>query len=76
MKLERSSGKHSIVESDRDSFIVKNEFEKEMDDFDMEQLVGRDVTLPSNRDSKLWRLKVKPGAERQIVMRLTNKLIH
>lgn len=37
--------------------------------------VERDVTLPSNMDSKLWRLKVKPGIERQLVMRLTNKLI-
>ena len=37
--------------------------------------VERDVTLPSNMDSKLWRLKVKPGMERQLVMRLTNKLI-
>ena len=27
-------------------------------------------------DSKLWRLKVKPGMERQLVMRLTNKLIN
>lgn len=65
-----------LEEDDRDSFIVKNEFDHEMEDFDMEQLVGRDVTLPSNRDSKLWRLKVKPGFERQIVLRLTNKLIH
>jgi transcription elongation factor SPT5 len=42
----------------------------------VEFMVGRDVTLPSNKDSKLWRLKVKPGMERQLVMRLTNKLIH
>jgi transcription elongation factor SPT5 len=42
----------------------------------IEQMVGRDVTLPSNKDTKLWRLKVKPGMERQLVMRLTNKLIH
>jgi len=37
--------------------------------------IERDVTLPSNMDSKLWRLKVKLGMERQLVMRLTNKLI-
>lgn len=36
--------------------------------------IERDVTLPSNQDSKLWLLKVKPGLERQLVMRLTNKL--
>jgi hypothetical protein len=41
----------------------------------LDQMVVRDVTLPSNKDSKLWRLKVKPGVERQLVMRLTNKLI-
>ena len=37
--------------------------------------LARDVNLPSNMDSKLWRIKVKPGMERQLVMRLTNKLI-
>ena len=71
-----------------DSFEVKNEHptlksehqikQQEEDDDEMliEQIVGRDVTLPSNKDSKLWRLKVTSGMERQIVMRLTNKLIH
>ena len=44
-------------------------------DVDTEDL-ARDVNLPSNMDSKLWRLKVKPGLERQLVMRLTNKLIN
>jgi transcription elongation factor SPT5 len=38
-------------------------------------MIVRDVTLPSNKDSKLWRLKVKPGMEQQLVLRLTNKLI-
>lgn len=42
----------------------------------LDQLVARDVNLPSNKDSKLWRLKVKPGEERQLVLRLTNKLIY
>jgi transcription elongation factor SPT5 len=41
---------------------------------DEEADVARNVNLPSNVDSKLWRLKVKPGIERQLVMRLTNKL--
>jgi hypothetical protein len=41
---------------------------------DEEADVARNVNLPSNVDSKLWRLKVKPGVERQLVMRLTNKL--
>ena len=56
---------------DADSFVVGDE---EID-ADMEDL-QRDVNLPSNMDSKLWRLKVKPGMERQLVMRLTNKLIN
>lgn len=59
-------------DSDRDSFMVKDESLEDC----VEQMVGRDVTLPSNKDSKLWRLKVKAGLERQVVMRLTNKLIH
>jgi transcription elongation factor SPT5 len=41
---------------------------------DDEADIARDVNLPSSLDSKLWRLKVKPGMERQLVMRLTNKL--
>lgn len=48
---------------------------EEMMDIDAETL-SRDVNLPSNMDSKLWRLKVKPGMERQLVFRLTNKLIN
>ena len=45
-------------------------------DIDDEGQFNRGVSLPSNQDSKLWRLKVKPGMERQLVMRLTNKLIN
>jgi len=41
---------------------------------DEEADIARNVNLPSNVDSKLWRLKVKPEVERQLVMRLTNKL--
>ena len=44
-------------------------------DIDADTL-SRNVNLPSNMDSKLWRLKVKPGRERQLVFRLTNKLIN
>ena len=55
------------------SFVVGDE--SNMMDVDTEDL-HRDVNLPSNMDSKLWRLKVKPGMERQLVMRLTNKLIN
>ena len=51
------------------------DMEESVMDVDTEDL-ARDVNLPSNMDSKLWRLKVKPGMERQLVMRLTNKLIN
>jgi hypothetical protein len=30
----------------------------------LEEMVGRDVCLPSNKDTKIWRLKVKTGMER------------
>jgi len=55
MKAEEYDTDH--LDSDRDSFVsgaVKQEMgsDEEM----MEELVGRDVTLPSNKDSKLWRL--------------------
>ena len=60
----------SEYDDDADSFIVGGEIDADMED------LQRDVNLPSNMDSKLWRLKVKPGMERQLVMRLTNKLIN
>lgn len=43
-------------------------------DFKHDAQTERAVTLPSSQDSKLWRLKVKQGMERVLVMRLTNKL--
>ena len=54
------------IEFDEDTYM----------DIDDEGQFNRGVSLPSNQDSKLWRLKVKPGMERQLVMRLTNKLIN
>ena len=77
IKAEGSDCDTDHLDSDRDSFVsgtVKQEMAS--DEEMMEELVGRDVTLPSNKDSKLWRLKVKPGMERHLVLRLTNKLIH
>lgn len=50
------------------------EFDEEMVDEGAD--IARDVFLPSNMDSKLWRLKVQKGMERQLVFRLTNKLIN
>ena len=31
--------------------------------------------MPSIKDSKLWRIKVTPGRERELVFKITNKLI-
>lgn len=56
-----------------DDFIVDDMRESNIDE--NEAYVARNVNLPSNMDSKLWRLKVTLGMERQLVLRLTNKLI-
>ena len=45
-----------------DQELMKDEFS--CDQEEIAQMIVRDVTLPSNKDSKLWRLKVKPGLER------------
>ena len=37
--------------------------------------VSKDVCLPSITDSKLWRVKVTPGRERELVFKITSKLI-
>ena len=37
--------------------------------------VAKDICLPSIKDSKLWRIKVTPGKERELVFKITNKLI-
>ena len=37
--------------------------------------MDRDICLPSIKDSKLWRVKVTPGRERELVFKITNKLI-
>lgn len=37
--------------------------------------VDRNVSLPSIQDSKLWRVAVTPGRERELVLKITNKLI-
>ena len=43
--------------------------EQDLDD------VSRDICLPSIKDSKLWRIKVEAGRERELVVKITNKLI-
>jgi transcription elongation factor SPT5 len=46
-----------------------------MDDEKAEEDIQRDICLPSIKDSKLWRIKVTPGRERELVFKITNKLI-
>lgn len=50
--------------------IIKNMSKDEMDED-----VAKDICLPSIKDSKLWRIKVTPGKERELVFKITNKLI-
>jgi transcription elongation factor SPT5 len=42
---------------------------------DLSHDVSRDICLPSIKDSKLWRIKVTPGRERELVVKILNKLI-
>ena len=51
--------------------VKAQEIAKEDQDEDM----SRDIYLPSIKDSKLWRIKVTPGRERELVFKITNKLI-
>lgn len=54
--------KDELLDEDEDGMDYENSMYDEMD-VDTQDL-ARDVNLPSNKDSKLWRLKVKPGMER------------
>ena len=47
----------------------------DMNDEKAEEDIQRDICLPSIKDSKLWRIKVTPGRERELVFKITNKLI-
>jgi hypothetical protein len=40
-----------------------------------EEDVSKEIFLPSIKDSKLWKIKVIPGKERELVFKITNKLI-
>jgi hypothetical protein len=60
--------------------LLKDEkIEGDLDaDLDVERLdedVSRDICLPSIKDSKLWRVNVIPGREKDLVFKITNKLI-
>ena len=47
----------------------------DMTDEKAEEDIQRDICLPSIKYSKLWRIKVTPGRERELVFKITNKLI-
>ena len=40
-----------------------------------EEDVSKEIFLPSIKDSKLWKIKVTTGRERELVLKITNKLI-
>ena len=42
----------------------------DMDDEKAEEDIQRDICLPSIKDSKLWRIKVVPGRERELVFKI------
>jgi hypothetical protein len=52
---------------DDEDLVIQNE--------NMGEDVSRDIYLPSIKDSKLWRVNVLPGKEREMVFKITNKLI-
>lgn len=47
----------------------------DMEDDQMQDEISKEITLPSIKDSKLWRVQVTPGRERELVFKITNKLI-
>lgn len=53
------------AETDQDCADVEDDAEmSDAEEVESEEDLARFVNLPSNVDSKLWRLKVKPGMER------------
>jgi hypothetical protein len=79
LKRKREAKSEAGVKSEDDGQIKDEDLDSQLADeddimSDEEANVARDVNLPSSLDSKLWRLKVKNGLERQLVMKLTNKL--
>ena len=69
-------------EEDDEEFVEVKKMAKDdidmkynMDDEKAEEDIQREICLPSIKDSKLWRIKVTPGRERELVFKITNKLI-
>lgn len=55
--------------------MIKNEMKNSQNEEFADQDVQRNICLPSIKDSKLWRVKVTLGRERELVFKITNKLI-
>lgn len=61
--------------SDEEKLDGKMSSQQIEDDMRLDDDVARDINLPSIKDSKLWSIKVTPGRERELVFKITNKLI-
>ena len=64
---------HDAIEAN--NTLAKKEEKEEEDELRATAISGRDIDLPSIKDSKLWQIKVTPGRERELVFKITNKLI-
>lgn len=76
-KYENDSGleEDAVFQKDQPKDDVDIEQKYDIDDEKAEDDIQRDICLPSIKDSKLWRIKVTPGRERELVFKITNKLI-
>lgn len=63
-----------ILEKQEGTAMIKSQIKQDIQDEEAED-VSRDIYLPSIKESKLWRVKVTPGRERELVLKITNKLI-
>lgn len=65
-----------ILEKQEGTAYIKSQMKaQDIADEDEAEDMSRDIYLPSIKDSKLWRIKVTPGKERELVLKITNKLI-
>ena len=63
-----------ILEKQEGTAVIKSQIKQDIQDDEAED-VSKDIYLPSIKESKLWRIKVTPGRERELVLKITNKLI-
>jgi len=60
---------------DENEVMIKDTKQEDYDLMVENEDVSRDIYLPSIKDSKLWRVNITPGRERELVLKITNKLI-